>query len=144
MLRAVLDTSVLVSSVLVPNGVPARLLDAWRAQRFVLVTSPPLLAELKSTLSYPRLRRKYPITDAQVDRLADALAGQGHLVAGKADVSRSGIRDANDEIILACAVDGEADVIVSSDLDLLTLRSYREIPILNPREMLAHLEERYP
>ena len=144
MLRAVLDTSVLVSSVLVPNGVPARLLDAWRAQRFVLVTSPPLLAELKSTLSYPRLRRKYPITDAQVDRLADALAGQGHLVAGKADVSRSGIRDPNDEIILACAVDGEADVIVSSDLDLLTLRSYAEIPILKPREILAHLEDRSP
>ncbi len=65
---------------------------------------------------------------------------RGHLVAGKADVFRSGIRDPNDEIILACAVEGEANVIVSSDLDLLTLRSYGEVLILNPREMLAYLD----
>jgi putative PIN family toxin of toxin-antitoxin system len=117
------------------------LLDAWRAQRFVLVTSPALLAELKNTLSYPRLRRKYSITDEQVDRFADALASQGYLVDGEANVSGSGIRDPNDEIILACAVDGEANVIVSSDLDLLTLGSYRDIPILNPREVLAYLDK---
>jgi predicted nucleic acid-binding protein len=43
MLRVVLDTNVLVSSALLREGKPAQAIQAWREQRFLLVTSPTLI-----------------------------------------------------------------------------------------------------
>lgn len=144
MIRAVLDTSVLVSSVLVPEGIPARVVDAWRANRFVLVTSPSILAELHTTLAYPRIRKKYAITDEIVDRLLALLAMEAELTSWEPDVSRARIRDPKDEMVLACAVAGRATFVVSGDQDLLTLRAYGDIRMVTAREFLAHLEAEPP
>ena len=54
MLKAVLDTNVFASSLLVKAGVPAQVLNAWRKRRYLLVTSPAIIAEIRATLSYPR------------------------------------------------------------------------------------------
>jgi putative PIN family toxin of toxin-antitoxin system len=73
MLHVVLDTNQFVSSVLVRQGLPARVLDAWRRREFLLVTSPSIIAEIRSTLNYSRIRRKYPLTDDDVDWYIAAL-----------------------------------------------------------------------
>jgi hypothetical protein len=58
MTRAVVDTSVLVSALIGdPDAGAGRLVDAWREQRFVLVVSPKLLAELREVLARPKLER---------------------------------------------------------------------------------------
>ena len=54
--RAVLDTNVIVSG-LGWSGAPAAILDAVSDDRLVLVTSAPLLAELRRVLEYPRLAK---------------------------------------------------------------------------------------
>lgn len=144
MIRAVLDTSVLVSSILVPEGIPARVVSAWRAGRYPLVTSPPILAELHATLAYPRLRRKYALTDEGVDRLLALLAMEAETTSWEPDVSEARVRDPNDEMVLACAVPGQAAFIVSGDQDLLTLREYRDIRIVTAREFLACLDRADP
>lgn len=46
-------------------------------------------------------------------------------------------RDSPDNRLLELAVDGGASALVSGDADLLMLRSFREIPILTPRDFLA-------
>jgi predicted nucleic acid-binding protein len=58
--RAVFDTNLFVSSTLVSEGLPAQAMAAWRAHRFVLIVSPPLLAEIAATLRYDRIRRNPP------------------------------------------------------------------------------------
>ncbi len=70
MRRLVLDTGVFVSSLLLRRGVPAQLLDAWRAGEFLLVVSPAIVAEIRHTLAYPRIRRKYRLTDEDVEVVA--------------------------------------------------------------------------
>jgi predicted nucleic acid-binding protein len=60
MLRIVLDTNQFVSSVLVRHGLPAQVLDAWKQRQFILIVSPAIMAEIRSTLNYPRIRLKYP------------------------------------------------------------------------------------
>ena len=42
--------------------------------------------------------------------------------------------DRDDDFVLVCAIDGEADYIVSGDPHLLDLKTYKRIPILSPRE----------
>ncbi len=49
--------------------------------------------------------------------------------------------DPDDETILACTVDGEADVILSGDRHLLGLGSFRGIPVLTIRAYLDRLNE---
>jgi putative PIN family toxin of toxin-antitoxin system len=114
---------------------------AWRALRYVLVTSLPIIEELKSTASYPRIRRKYHLTDDAVEEFAALLRDASDVATALADLSDIIIRDPKDLMILATAANGEADVIVSSDKDLLVLDNFRGIPILTPRQFWGLLEE---
>jgi uncharacterized protein len=51
-------------------------------------------------------------------------------------------RDKSDDIVLATAVAGKADVIVTGDDDLLVLKAFRRIRILSPRKFLELLDRR--
>ncbi len=140
MLKVVLDTNVFVSSLLVKAGLPAQILDAWRERRYLLIVSPAIIAEIRATLSYPRIRRKYAITDEDVEQLVTLLERDALLVSGDADVAGAIPEDPADEMVLACAVDAQADVIVSGDRHLLNMDSYQSIPILTVRQFLERLE----
>ena len=50
-------------------------------------------------------------------------------------------RDPDDDWVLATAVAGEADVIVSGDKDLLILKRFQGIPIVTPRGFLELLQQ---
>lgn len=139
MLRVVLDTNVFVSSLLVKVGVPAQVMDAWRDRRYVLITSPAIVAEIRATLNYARIRRKYNITYTDVEGLVVLLQHDALLVPGDADTAGAIPADPTDEKILACALDGQADLIINGNLHLLDLVQYRGIPILNARQFLEHL-----
>lgn len=140
MLRVVLDTNVFVSSLLSTEGPPAQLLNAWREGRYILVTSPQIIAEIVEVLESPRISKKYLIRQEDVENLVDLLKTDAVLVPGQAAVKGSLPRDPRDEMFLACAIDANADCIVSGDRHLLDLQTYRDIPILTVREFAEELE----
>lgn len=125
--RAVLDTNVIVSG-LGWRGVPAAILDAVADDRLVLVTSAPLLAELRRVLEYPRLAKVIQ-GGAQ---LADLVAASGVVVSPSRVLTV--VRDDDDNRVLEAAIEGAADYIVSGDADLLDLGSFQGIPIITPGE----------
>ena len=139
MLRVVFDTNLFVSSLLVKNGLPAQALDDWRAHRFLLVTSPAIMAEISATLRYERIRRKYGVTDEDIDQLLELLAAVALVVPGQSDVGGSVPDDEDDEIVLACAVDGQANVVASGDQHLLALGVFRGIDIITVRQLMERL-----
>ncbi len=56
-------------------------------------------------------------------------------------LSLSGVcRDAKDDKFLACAVEGKAHYLVSSDRDLLDIGRYQDVAIVNPGQFLLALE----
>ena len=140
MLRVVLDTNVFVSSLLSTEGMPAQLLNAWREGRYMLVTSPAIIAEVVEVLESPRISKKYLIRHQDVENLVDVLKTDAVLVPGEAGVKGSVPRDPRDEMFLACAIDANADCIVSGDRHLLDLETYRGIPILTVNEFAEKLE----
>ncbi len=140
MLRAVLDTNIFVSSLLVAEGQPAQIIDAWRDRRFLLITSPALIAEIRATLEYPRIRRKYRITDQDIDQLITLLANEAIVVPGDSQMAAGAVPDdPADEAVLACAMEAGADLVVSGDRHLLDLGEYRGISILTARLFLERL-----
>ncbi len=139
MLRVVLDTNIFVSSLLTHTGSAARVLDVWRERHFVLVISPAIIDEIQRVLRYPHIQRKYAITEADIVALTELLQKDALLVPGMADVAGTIPEDPTDEIMLACALDGLADCIVSGDHHLLNLATFRGIPVLTVREFLDRL-----
>ncbi len=141
MLRVIFDTNLFVSSLLVKNGLPAQAMGVWRSRRFLLVTTPSIMAEIDATLKYPRIRRKYYLTDEDVNGLLELMRTDALIVPGNADVAGIVADDPDDEIVLAGAIDGEVDLIVSGDRHLLSLKSFRNIPIITVRELLDRLAD---
>jgi putative PIN family toxin of toxin-antitoxin system len=140
-LRVVIDTNVFVSALLSPNGAPAQVLNAWRERRFLLLTSPEIIAEVAETLSRFIGRTPYDVAQDDVDGVVTLLKNDAVEVLAGADVSDADIPDPDDLIFLACAVDGNADAIVSGDKHLKSLGVYRGIPILTARDFVEQLNQ---
>jgi len=139
MLRVVLDTNIIVSSVLSKAGIPAQVMDAWREMGFALVISPAIVAEVRATLNYPRIRKKYALTDGEIDELTQLFELHALWVESETDVSGSRLVDDKDQMFLAAAIEAKVDLIVSGDHHLLELRTYAGIPIITVREFLERL-----
>lgn len=136
MLRVVVDTSTLVSYVLTRSSLLSRMIDSWRSGAFVLVTSPETLAELKDVLNRPVIKDR---TAGTLDEMVAGIERFSETVPGLVEVS-GGCRDPKDDKFLACAFEGRADYLVSSDADLLDMRWYRATAIVNPGQFLLVLE----
>lgn len=84
-------------------------------------------------LSYPHIADRIQVSSAQIEKILTALLSQTVIVPGK--VKLPGVtRDPKDDAVVACAVEGKADYIVSGDKDLLVLGTYQDIQIVTPSQ----------
>ncbi len=133
MIRAVLDANVFVSGILSAKTVPGRILRAWRDDRLHLATSPVILGELDRVLRYPKIARLHGWSAAEIAEFIEDIAGLAMMTPGKLILKV--IRDdPSDNRYLECAVESQADCIVSGDHHLQDLVHCQEIEILSPRE----------
>ena len=131
MLRAVLDVNVIVSGTIVKKGPPHALLRALREEQWNLVSSREILGDIQRVLNLPKISRRYGLTPQDIRDVLQLLETRAAVVPGRLRIPRTA-RDPEDDQILACAVEGHADYVVSGDQDLLSLERYREIPIISP------------
>ena len=103
-------------------------LDAAIDGKFVLLTSPDLLDEVRHVLSYPRLRT---LPQTRVQEVLALLPIVAHMVDPEERLSVIR-RDPADNRVLECAVAGKASHIVSGDDHLLGLKSFRGIRVMTP------------
>lgn len=99
------------------------------------------MQEVEHTLSYARIQRKYNVSLSNVQRLLTELANSALIFAGSAEVAGAAPDDPDDEVVLACAIDGRADLIVTGDHHLLGLGEFRGIPIVPVRQLLERLAD---
>jgi len=127
MLKAVLDTNVLISGLINPKGTPARLVGAWRERKFDLVVSPAILEELAKVLQREKIRRYYEHLDKDLARrFVVGIRRFAILVPGEARV-QGVCADMNDDKFIAAALDAGAEYIVSGDDHLLDLKEYHGV-----------------
>jgi uncharacterized protein len=140
MIRAVLDTSVLISALITPKGPSGALLDAAERGVFVLCLSPPILAETLDVLTRdPKFRARYQVDAAQAQGFCDGLLQIAELVADLPDLTGA-VVDPKDDAILATALAARAGYLVTGDQKhLLPLGAYEGIEIVTPRAFLDRL-----
>lgn len=138
-----IDTNVFISAAIKANTPPERAVEGWRAQRFELVTSRPLLDELEQVMERPRIRQ---LTGYTPEREQELLASLNRLaIVVSPDESLAVVSDdPSDDRVLEAAVAGEADYVVSGDRHLLELGSFRGIGIVTPARFLEILAEMEP
>ena len=140
MKRVVLDTNVLVSAILIPESIPARLFDKMLDPRsgITLVTSPPLLGELSKVLRMDKFARYFGDHAHEVDEFVGHLKRLAVCTEGELKV-RCVEADPADDFVISCALEGAASVIVSGDRHLLSMKEYEGIHIVSPREAWDNL-----
>ena len=137
-LKAVIDTNLFVSSIINKNGVPAKLLQAWRDHVFLLILSDQILEEIRRVLRYPHIKNKYNLKDNTISKVIDTIEKFAVVLhdVDEIDVIND---DPDDNKVLACAVTAEADCIVSGDNHLLKLGAFEDIPILTAKDFLKSI-----
>jgi uncharacterized protein len=130
--RAVLDSGVLVSALITPTGVAAKLLRAAREGKFDLLVSRLLVEELEVVLRRDKFRR-YLDLDA-VSAGIRILLDEGQMVPDPLGPPPVKCSDPNDDYLIALAHSEEA-ALVSGDRHLLDLAG--SIPVFSPSEFLA-------
>jgi hypothetical protein len=138
MIRAVVDTNVMVSAVISEHGVPRRILLAWQNEKFSMLTSARIIAEVSRVLRHPRIRETYHLTEDDIERVQQMLETDAVVLADLYEINRS--PDPEDDVFLACAVEGQADYLVSGDDDLLQLKFYQGVQVVSPAVFSAILE----
>ena len=138
MLEAVLDINVIVSGTISAKGAPFQILEAWRERKWNLIVSAWIIAEVERVLSLPKIARTYRLTSQDIVDVVRLLKLRTTVVPGHLAIPPTA-RDPDDDLILACAVEGGADYIVTGDKDLLDLRRHQGISIVTPTAFAALL-----
>lgn len=139
MLRAVLDTNVIVSALIRPQGPPGKVLEHLLRGAFALVLSPALAEELRRTLRRPRVREHHGLSHDAIELLVAQLEALADPVEGKLEL-KVALRDPDDVMVLVAAAEGRASHVVTGDADLLAVREHEGIAIVTPRAFLDLLE----
>jgi putative PIN family toxin of toxin-antitoxin system len=133
--RIVIDTNVLISAIFW-TGKPKQLLNHARRQKITFVTSYQLLDELRQILI--RQDKPFHLQDNEADRVVEALRGFAEVVESHSEITVC--HDEMDNRVIACAIDGKAEYIITGDLHLLGLGSYKSVKIMTVADFLSHFE----
>ena len=135
-MRVVLDTNILIGAVITKGTPPDRLYQAWMRGEINLITSTAQMAEVAAVLARPRLE-KFLSTD-EAETLVENIGTRALILDEPPSVNLS--PDPKDNPILAAAIAGKADVIVSGDKKhMLALGEVEGIPVVTAREALERL-----
>jgi putative PIN family toxin of toxin-antitoxin system len=139
-MRVVLDANVLLSGIVgarQPESAPGAVLRAWRMGRYELITTGHLRAEVERNLT------RKPYFTARLTR-SDIAIAVGFLTADATEIVPtilvSGVAaHPEDDLVLAAAVSGGAEYLVTGDHQLLAIGRYEGVEIVTPRAFLTKL-----
>lgn len=127
-MKAVFDTNVLLAAFLT-EGVCAKLLTRARKQQFNLITCPFILHEFERILT-----KKFSATKQERKNALALITEAAQDIVRPTKTPVGVCRDKDDDNVLACALEADADYLVTGDKDLLHLKVFRGIRIITPRD----------
>ncbi len=137
-MRLVIDSSLVVAALATPNPESASrvVLAAVAAGLVDLIITDELEAEYRRAIEYPQVKRQA----ARVDRQAfvDAIVATAERVAA-GSVAGAVPADPGDDMVVAAALVGKADFLVTLDRHLLGLAGLPGVRIVRPGDFLREL-----
>ncbi len=134
-MRVVIDTNVLISAIFW-TGKPKQILNKVRQEEITFLTSEFILEELKNVLR--KADKPFKLSEEDADRIVIAMRELAVVVKIGSHVSVC--QDENDNRVLECALDGNADCIITGDFHLLQLGSFQKINIMTVSDFLDYFK----
>lgn len=135
-MRVILDTNVLLSGIISPNGIPAQLINAWLDRRFILVSHALQIDEIRDVTRRDKIRAL--IRPAEVGRLVNQIERIADMPSALPDVRRS--PDPRDDFLLGLCEAGRADWLVTGNkADLLALERHSPSRIVTAANLAEKL-----
>ncbi len=135
-MRVVLDTNILIGALITKGTPPDLLYQAWLRGEIELVTSLAQLGEMAGVLARPRLRRFVDADEAAA--IVENIGARAVVLHELPVVDLS--PDPDDNPILATAIAGKADLLVTGDKKhLLVLEVVEGIRVVSAREALIRV-----
>jgi len=133
--RIFLDTNVLVSAYTARQGFCAELLELILTDpHCLLLTGEVNVSELRSVLR----RRPFRVRPIRIEEIESELRDQT-IIPKPLHPAALPVRDPDDRWVLASAIAGQADLLVTGDKDLLDVADQSSLPIATPRECWEQL-----
>jgi len=131
MVKVVIDTNVFISSFF--GGNPRKIIDLWNNGKILLCLSNEIIDEYVAVL-----RRMGLQNEKEINELLKIFA-EGYNLIFTAETPRLEIikDDPDDNKFIECAVELEAQYIISGDKHLQKIKKYMEILIVSPKEFLG-------
>jgi len=133
-MRVVIDTNILISAVFW-TGKPKEILNGARKRSITFLTSEPLLKEMKDVLISKN--RPFQISKKDANFIVEHLKKVGEVITTKSTLSIC--KDEPDNRVLECAIDGNADYIVTGDKQLLKVKEIRGVKIITSAKLLRYM-----
>ncbi|MFZ1753870.1 MAG: putative toxin-antitoxin system toxin component, PIN family [Caldilineaceae bacterium] len=141
MLRIVLDTDVIIAAMRSPSGASAALLRAADQMQIQILVSVAMALEYEAKCTEPEHFRAAGISHADALNFVDAILFLATPVSQRF-VWRPQLRDLNDEMILECAINGNASAIITFNLRDFGNAPYQfSIEVLQPGQIMRRLRE---
>jgi putative PIN family toxin of toxin-antitoxin system len=137
--RLLIDTNVLLSGILW-KGAPHHLLEKIRDGEATLITSADLIEELAEVIARPKFSAILTRLNLSVESIVHDINLLAEIVV-PIPLANPACRDSDDDIVLATALTGQVDLIVSGDADLLDMKQFQLIPIVGATEAIHRLSE---
>lgn len=130
-MKVVLDTNIFISGIHW-KGSSEKIIRLWYSDKFILVSSIAIIDELVRVLK----EFKKPLSIEKINQWEDLILEKAIIVlpTRKLNVVKD---DSDDNKFIETALEGKAQFIVSQDNDLLRIKQYENIKIINPEEFLT-------
>ena len=132
MIRAVLDTNIIISAIFWA-GKPYNVVSRGLKGDYVPITSPEIIDEVSN-----KLRNKFHFPEYEIEEQVNLMLGLFHVIQTVSSIDV--VRDKSDNKIIECAIDGKADHIVTGDPDLLSIKEFKGIKILTADQFLKAIK----
>lgn len=139
-MKVVIDTNVLVSRFLSPDGVPAVMLALEEKGLYELVVSEPILDEYRRVLSYPRIQERHQLSAMEIGQVIAGIRSLSVLVE-PAETLTVVVDDPSDNRFLEAATVGQCDFIVTGAPHLLRVGTYEGVQIVTPAAFLSAIQQ---
>lgn len=141
MLRIVLDTDVIIAAMRSPRGASSAILRAVDEGQMRILVSVPVALEYEAKCTEPEHFQAAGISHGDALNFVDAVLFLAEPISQRF-VWRPQLRDPDDEMILECAINGNADAIVTFNLrDFGNAPSQFGIEVLQPGQVIRRLRE---
>jgi putative PIN family toxin of toxin-antitoxin system len=140
--RAVIDTNLFISGLFAGHGHTYQLQELWISGVFELVVSGQILDEIQRTLQKPQIKHRLQLQDGEEVLIVELIKQKAAIVTTDRYQTDKIADDPTDNKFLACALEADADYIVSGDNHLLSLKHFHRIQIVDAATFIEKVKVR--